>query len=54
MRTWRRLGDKTPVARALLEALAWAKGPGLPWENIWVPVARALADAGAGPARDHR
>ena len=35
-----RLGDKQPLARALLAALAWAKGPGLPWENIWVPVAR--------------
>jgi AAA ATPase domain len=41
-----RLGDRTPVARALLEALAWAQGPGLPWENIWVPVARALAGPG--------
>ena len=39
-----RLGNKTSVARILLEALAWANGPGLPWENIWVPVARALAD----------
>ena len=39
-----RLGDKQPLARALLEALAWAKGPGLPWETIWLPVARALAD----------
>jgi WD40 repeat protein len=39
-----RLGDKTPVARILLEALAWANGPGLPWENVWVPVARALQD----------
>jgi len=27
-----------PLARILLEALAWAKGPGLPWENLWVPV----------------
>lgn len=39
-----RLGHRTPVARLLLEALAWAKGPGLPWENLWVPVAQALAD----------
>ena len=39
-----RLGDKTPVARILLETLAWANGPGLPWENIWVAVARALQD----------
>jgi hypothetical protein len=38
-----RLGERTWLARTLLEALAWAKGPGLPWENIWVPVARALA-----------
>ena len=38
-----RLGDKEPLARALLRALAWARGPGLPWENIWVPVAQALA-----------
>jgi hypothetical protein len=42
-----RLGDRAPVVRTLLEALAWAQGPGLPWENIWVPVARALA----GPHR---
>ena len=39
-----RLGDKAPVARILLEALAWANGPGLPWENIWIPVAQALQD----------
>ncbi len=39
-----RLGDKTPVARILLEALAWANGPGLPWENVWVAVALALQD----------
>ena len=37
-----RLGDKTPLARTLLTALAWAEGPGLPWENVWVPVARAM------------
>ena len=40
----RRLGRREPTARALLAALAWANGPGLPWENIWVPVARALAE----------
>ena len=39
-----RLGDRQPIARALLTALAWAKGPGLPWENIWAPVARAIAE----------
>ena len=38
-----RLCERTPGARILLEALAWARGPGLPWETIWVPVARALA-----------
>lgn len=38
-----RLGAGESVARALLTALAWAKGRGLPWENLWVPVARALA-----------
>ena len=38
-----RLGDKQALARVLLETLAWAKGPGMPWENIWVQVARALA-----------
>jgi WD40 repeat protein len=42
-----RLGKREPTVRALLAALAWAKGPGLPWETIWVPVARALA-AGTG------
>jgi hypothetical protein len=39
-----RLGSRTPNFRVLLEALAWARGPGLPWETIWVPVAQALAD----------
>ena len=39
----RRLGKREPAARALLTALAWAKGAGLPWETIWVPVAQALA-----------
>ncbi|MGI5399152.1 caspase family protein [Streptomyces sp. CA-135486] len=39
-------GNKTPLAHALLEALAWANGPGLPWENLWVSVAQALADQG--------
>jgi hypothetical protein len=39
----RRLGRREPIAWALLAALAWAKGPGLPWEQTWVPVAQALA-----------
>ena len=38
-----RLKRRESTAHALLTALAWAKGPGLPWESIWVPVARALA-----------
>ena len=32
-----------PIAKALLAALAWAKGPGLPRRWIWGPVAQALA-----------
>ena len=44
-----RLGDKEPLARALLAALAWAKGPGLPWENIWARVAQALAELNGTP-----
>ncbi len=38
-----RLGGKRPVAQALLMALAWAKGPGLPWEGIWATVAEAIS-----------
>ncbi|HEV2371658.1 MAG TPA: hypothetical protein VGS19_05750, partial [Streptosporangiaceae bacterium] len=41
------LGDRAPAVRALLTALAWGRGPGLPRHGIWVPVARALA-AGTG------
>ena len=37
-----RLGDREPLARALLTALAWAKGPGLPRTDAWILVARAL------------
>jgi hypothetical protein len=37
-----RMGKREPVVRVLLTALAWAKGSGLPWENIWLPVAQAL------------
>ncbi|MDQ0765364.1 WD40 repeat domain-containing protein [Streptomyces canus] len=36
------------AARTLLRALAFANGPGLPWENIWVPVAQALAGSPEG------
>ena len=38
-----RLGERAATARVLLEALAWARGPGLPWETIWVPCAQAIA-----------
>ena len=50
----RRLGDRLRVARALLTALAWAHGPGLPWETVWVPVARAVADGAAGTGEPDR
>ncbi|MFF3214286.1 hypothetical protein ACFYYB_26920 [Streptomyces sp. NPDC002886] len=44
------LGARASGARPLLEALAWARGPGLPWEGVWAPVAQALADRQAtGP-----
>jgi WD40 repeat protein len=47
-----RLGDRSGTARALLTALAWAKGPGLPWENIWVPVASAIRRMLPGVGRE--
>ena len=51
-----RLGSRSAHARVLLTALAWAKGPGLPWENIWVPVVNAIRPALAArtsePLRD--
>jgi WD40 repeat protein len=51
----RGLGGRESVARVLLAALAWAKGPGLPWERIWVPVAQALAaETGVGAVRLNR
>ena len=46
----RRLGKREPTARALLTALAWANGPGLPWERIWVPVAQIIATHAATDA----
>ncbi|MFF3113441.1 hypothetical protein ACFVSN_30120 [Kitasatospora sp. NPDC057904] len=49
-----RVTTNPAAARTLLRALAFAHGPGLPWENIWVPVARALATSpeGAGVTDD--
>ncbi|MCX4632872.1 caspase family protein [Streptomyces sp. NBC_01443] len=38
------LGSRAASARPLLEALAWARGPGMPREGLWIPVAQALAD----------
>lgn len=38
-----RFGDRTDTITVLLEALAWSKGPGLPWETIWAPVAQRLS-----------
>lgn len=38
-----RLDHDVPGGRVLLEALAWARGPGLPGATLWLPVARALA-----------
>jgi WD40 repeat protein len=43
-----RFGDRTEVASSLLEALAWSKGPGLPWETIWATVAQRLSALHAG------
>src|SRR6266566_1738547 len=45
-----RLGSNPYPARVLLQALAWAKGPGLPWETIWAPVATALAGESGEPS----
>ncbi|MFF5491377.1 caspase family protein [Streptomyces virginiae] len=38
------LAGRRSSARPLLEALAWARGPGMPREGLWIPVAQALAD----------
>ncbi|MCE4265331.1 WD40 repeat domain-containing protein, partial [Rhodococcus globerulus] len=46
-----RLAQRTPAARVLLEALAWARGPGMPWETLWVPVAQALARLHSDPGQ---
>jgi len=39
-----RLEDEAPRARDLLLPLAYAHGSGLPWEDIWPSLARALCD----------
>ncbi|WP_174387597.1 caspase family protein, partial [Nocardia takedensis] len=38
-----RLGSDSKKARDLLRPLAFALGQGLPWENLWAPLASALA-----------
>ena len=43
-----RLGNNRPRAVALLAALAWARGPGLPWETIWALVAEATGELNEG------
>jgi WD40 repeat protein len=37
-----RCGVHEEVVRAVLTPLAWAEGSGLPWEQLWAPLARAL------------
>ncbi|AOR36790.1 hypothetical protein BFF78_00700 [Streptomyces fodineus] len=38
-----RLGEDADRACDLLRPLAWAEGQGLPWEDVWAPLAGALA-----------
>ena len=39
-----RLGTEKYRARDLLTPLAYAQGAGLPWDNLWAPLASALAN----------
>ncbi|MGK8557478.1 caspase family protein [Nocardia gipuzkoensis] len=39
-----RLGSDADRARDLLRPLAFAQGQGLPWEDLWAPLASRLAD----------
>ncbi|SMO92348.1 WD40 repeat [Geodermatophilus aquaeductus] len=39
----RRLGANAQRARDLLRPLAYAHGQGLPWENLWAPLASAIS-----------
>ena len=39
----RRLGQDAGRARDLLRPLAFAQGQGLPWENIWAPLASRIS-----------
>lgn len=38
-----RLGDDAVRARDLLRPLAYAEGQGLPWEDVWAPLASGIA-----------
>lgn len=38
-----RFGEKEAAVRHLLLPLAYAEGQGLPWDNIWAPMASALS-----------
>jgi len=38
-----RFGDRETLVRDILVPLAWAEGGGLPWDNIWAPLAAAIA-----------
>jgi hypothetical protein len=38
-----RLGDQADRVRDLLRPLAFAEGQGLPWEDIWAPLASRIA-----------
>jgi WD40 repeat protein len=38
-----RLGTRADKARDLLRPLAWAEGQGLPWEDLWAPLASRLS-----------
>ena len=53
-----RLGEHAQRARDLLRPLAYAEGQGLPWENIWAPLAsrisgRTYTDADLFWLREH-
>ncbi|MEU2424190.1 caspase family protein, partial [Streptomyces sp. NPDC007851] len=39
----RRLGDDARRATDLLRPLAWAQGQGLPWEDVWAPLASEVS-----------
>ena len=38
-----RYGDREQLVRRIMTALAYAVGPGLPWDDIWAPVAGAIS-----------